>query len=414
MAKRSNEIDFSLVDINSIEFQSLPIELQHEVILDLKNKSRKPSQSRVEQMLENSETALDFSNQQIKNVIHRATLTERYHDTLQDKKRVVGTRQKVFTLKKNLLEDGIIKKPERKVVVDLNGLDGFHRERERTINSVPTSDVDHKIFTENKNHEDDPFPLQEVLAKINQDQHDGIQKSKLSLYLDLEKEIDNFADSLPMDNPLFWAESWEANAPTCFKVIYPHFKQIFTRDILLNSDSSLKDLVLILNKRIDNSSDEEEVKAHSYYLQFIESAIHRKEMILRNFEPAETTLLESANEVPITGKVKKGFIFESDSEVELSSILEEELPSRKHSSMHDPLPHDDLFKSNLFNEDELNCHCDSNDITNMESAKSETKEDIILIDSGNESEFSNESEIEWMSPDDSKMINSQARSTKVD
>lgn len=81
------------ININSAHFQTLPIEMQHEIILDLKNHSREPNQQRVLNMVENSKTALDFSKQQINNLIHRATLMERYNTTLKGdgvKKRVAG------------------------------------------------------------------------------------------------------------------------------------------------------------------------------------------------------------------------------------------------------------------------------------------------------------------------------------
>jgi DNA excision repair protein ERCC-5 len=65
------------LDIDSDTFQSLPPEVQYEVIQDLKNKSRQTSWARLDQMVRGSKTALDFSKQQIKLLKHRNTMTQR-------------------------------------------------------------------------------------------------------------------------------------------------------------------------------------------------------------------------------------------------------------------------------------------------------------------------------------------------
>jgi DNA excision repair protein ERCC-5 len=104
------QIDLNRVNIDSEEFNSLALEKQHEIILNLKNASRIPSQERVDEMVKSSKTAAEFSKAQIRNLVHRATLTERYHSTLKGAsldengrvvKRVEGSRQRMFFLEKN-------------------------------------------------------------------------------------------------------------------------------------------------------------------------------------------------------------------------------------------------------------------------------------------------------------------------
>lgn len=72
-----DEFTPSELDIDSDTFQSLPPEIQYEVIQDLKNKSRQTSWARLDQMVRSSATALDFSKYQIKSLKHRNTMTQR-------------------------------------------------------------------------------------------------------------------------------------------------------------------------------------------------------------------------------------------------------------------------------------------------------------------------------------------------
>ena len=149
-----NEIDLNKVNINSEHFKSLPVEKQHEIILSLKNASRIPSQQRVEEMVNSSKTSKDFSISQIKNLVHRATLTDRYHSTLKDKnskvaftRRVDGYRQRDFILTKS---DGAkggwnmeARENQEKIVTDLAGLQGFtSKPASNIVEFDETSDID--------------------------------------------------------------------------------------------------------------------------------------------------------------------------------------------------------------------------------------------------------------------------------
>lgn len=63
-------------DVNSPDFRELPTEVQYEIIGDLRLKSRQTSYARLQRMLKNAPTPLDFSKQQIKNLRQRNTLTQ--------------------------------------------------------------------------------------------------------------------------------------------------------------------------------------------------------------------------------------------------------------------------------------------------------------------------------------------------
>ncbi|KAJ3043972.1 DNA repair protein rad2 [Rhizophlyctis rosea] len=67
----------SSINIDSHAFTQLPIETQHSIILDQKNKSRQSSYKRLEAMVRAAPTAQDFSKLQIKNLVQRNYYTER-------------------------------------------------------------------------------------------------------------------------------------------------------------------------------------------------------------------------------------------------------------------------------------------------------------------------------------------------
>ncbi|KAI9032666.1 hypothetical protein CLU79DRAFT_727369 [Phycomyces nitens] len=67
----------SEIDFDSDVFQSLPHEIQYEIIQDIMIRSRQTSWDRLDQMLKNSNDPLDFSKQQIKQLAHRNEMTQR-------------------------------------------------------------------------------------------------------------------------------------------------------------------------------------------------------------------------------------------------------------------------------------------------------------------------------------------------
>ncbi len=63
-------------DIASSEFQSLPTEVQYEIVGNLRLKSRQTSYKRLQSMIKNARDALDFSKAQIMGLQHRNSLTQ--------------------------------------------------------------------------------------------------------------------------------------------------------------------------------------------------------------------------------------------------------------------------------------------------------------------------------------------------
>ncbi|EIN09779.1 PIN domain-like protein [Punctularia strigosozonata HHB-11173 SS5] len=64
------------LDVTSPAFRELPTEVQYEIIGDLRLKSRQTSYKRLQSMLRNARTSLDFSKEQIKNLKLRNALTQ--------------------------------------------------------------------------------------------------------------------------------------------------------------------------------------------------------------------------------------------------------------------------------------------------------------------------------------------------
>ncbi|KAF8513176.1 hypothetical protein BU17DRAFT_77279 [Hysterangium stoloniferum] len=101
-------------DVSSSAFRELPTEVQYEIIGDLRLKSRQTSYKRLQTMLQNSRTPLDFSRAQIRNLQQRNTLTQQLlvtTDTIGKAGvvipvRIASERNKEYVLVKNDNEEG--------------------------------------------------------------------------------------------------------------------------------------------------------------------------------------------------------------------------------------------------------------------------------------------------------------------
>ncbi|CEP16477.1 hypothetical protein [Parasitella parasitica] len=103
-----NEFNPNDLDIDSEAFFALPPEVQYEVIQDLMWKSRSTSWARLDDMVRESKTALDFSKQQIKLLKHRHKMSQRLMEassassgTQIEPTRVAGERGRQYVLYKN-------------------------------------------------------------------------------------------------------------------------------------------------------------------------------------------------------------------------------------------------------------------------------------------------------------------------
>ena len=96
-------------DLTSEMFRSLPTEVQYEIIGDLRLRSRQTSFKRLQNMLKNSETPMDFSKEQIKGLKERNRLTQKLLTTtdgmgkahVEIPIRIAGERNREYVLVKN-------------------------------------------------------------------------------------------------------------------------------------------------------------------------------------------------------------------------------------------------------------------------------------------------------------------------
>ena len=96
-------------DLTSETFRSLPTEVQYEIIGDLRLRSRQTSFKRLQNMLKNSETPLDFSKEQIMGLKERNRLTQQLLTTTDSMGkahveipiRIAGERNREYVLVKN-------------------------------------------------------------------------------------------------------------------------------------------------------------------------------------------------------------------------------------------------------------------------------------------------------------------------
>ncbi|KAG6900803.1 hypothetical protein C0993_000122 [Termitomyces sp. T159_Od127] len=101
-------------DVTSPSFRELPTEVQYEIVGDLRLKSRQTSYARLQKMLRNAPTPMDFSKQQIKNLQQRNALTQQLLVTTDSigsahisiPIRIASERNKEYVLMKNEGESG--------------------------------------------------------------------------------------------------------------------------------------------------------------------------------------------------------------------------------------------------------------------------------------------------------------------
>ncbi|KIJ52582.1 hypothetical protein M422DRAFT_776205 [Sphaerobolus stellatus SS14] len=102
------------LDVTNPAFRELPTEVQYEIIGDLRLKSRQTSHKRLQTMLKNSRTPMDFSKAQIRNLQQRNTLTQQLLVTTDSISkanvvipiRIASERNKEYVLIKNQGEEG--------------------------------------------------------------------------------------------------------------------------------------------------------------------------------------------------------------------------------------------------------------------------------------------------------------------
>jgi DNA excision repair protein ERCC-5 len=101
-------------DVTSPAFRELPTEVQYEIVGDLRLKSRQTSYKRLQTMLKNAPTPIDFSRQQIQNLKQRNALTQQLLITTDSigkahisiPVRIASERNKEYILVKNEGEGG--------------------------------------------------------------------------------------------------------------------------------------------------------------------------------------------------------------------------------------------------------------------------------------------------------------------
>lgn len=129
------------LNIDSPQFNALPIEIQYKLANDLRLKSRAPNAQRVRELTASADP-LDFSLGQIRNLVHRSTLSSKVSAIAQAKKdgitkgRIVGARQREFIILDNC--NGIgqklrLKESEFDALASIKGMAGFSESKVVTI-----------------------------------------------------------------------------------------------------------------------------------------------------------------------------------------------------------------------------------------------------------------------------------------
>ncbi|RKO95862.1 hypothetical protein CAUPRSCDRAFT_12438 [Caulochytrium protostelioides] len=79
VAENITDAEIRRLDLDSMAFRALPIEVQHEIVMEMKTKSRHPSKQRLQAMRQ-QKNALGFSHMQIQHLVDRRKMMETYAD----------------------------------------------------------------------------------------------------------------------------------------------------------------------------------------------------------------------------------------------------------------------------------------------------------------------------------------------
>ncbi|KAL7753914.1 DNA repair protein rad2 [Sorochytrium milnesiophthora] len=214
-------------DFDSQEFSQLPVEVQHDVVHNVKEKSRQQSHRRLASMIRSAPTALDFSRLQVKNLMNRNYLTQKLHEVTGfagagKEQRVASDRHRKYVFVKN--EDGRgwrfaeeaqptpITKTNRHTVISDKANPAFPLVgAERVLGDLSHSDGDDGVVAVATDGDSD-VEFEPVAATLNDsaqsDKHDRLAtlmasvsdlSSELQDFLSLQFTIvpDNFAMSFP-------------------------------------------------------------------------------------------------------------------------------------------------------------------------------------------------------------------------
>lgn len=143
-------------DVTSPAFRELPTEVQYEIVGDLRLKSRQTSYARLQKMLRNAPTPMDFSKQQIKNLQQRNALTQQLLVTTDSigsahisiPIRIASERNKEYVLMKNegesggwilgIRDDGTKQKP---IEIDQDNQEDLNDDSDDDMEEVPMQGV---------------------------------------------------------------------------------------------------------------------------------------------------------------------------------------------------------------------------------------------------------------------------------
>jgi 5'-3' exonuclease len=100
------------MDIDSNVFHSLPTEMQQEILTELKTRSIRPSWYKMDQVIDEAPSAIDFSRLQVRNVVHRRNLFQRLQTIYQkgsvlpnggtmEKRRIATQKDREYILVRN-------------------------------------------------------------------------------------------------------------------------------------------------------------------------------------------------------------------------------------------------------------------------------------------------------------------------
>ncbi|ORY04915.1 PIN domain-like protein [Basidiobolus meristosporus CBS 931.73] len=315
-------IDTENIDLDSEVFTSLPVEIQQEILLDLKNKSRQTSWNRLEHMIRSATTAFDFSQLQIKNLVRRNDLMQRFLESTGAtnrtstivKGRIASETDREYVLIRN--DDvaggwtmGIKSKKQdpnagtKETPVKLDSSDEDEDFEEVEIpgitkpNSVkPTAEVPFfnssleplrrtqasSLVNDMGSYVDDDESIDAVMERFKKlEEATLVEGKEVPGLIPLPSEVNNdssneCSEKLP-DPSLFVSKEqvydyWVNQAPPEFKVNFPLYEILLKEAVYDFSEEARNSIILSFTRKLEKTSDDgvsrDKVVAYSFYIAF--------------------------------------------------------------------------------------------------------------------------------------------------
>ncbi|PKC60854.1 PIN domain-like protein [Rhizophagus irregularis] len=285
------------IDVDSEVFRSLPLATQCEIIGELRIKSRQTSWDRIQEIVNNAPTAMDFSQLQIKYLVKRNDLTQKLINATNNANtdnttpiRIASERNKKYVLVKNREGNAgwtmsSIDENESNYKKQVSGT----RESPVYVDMSPHNDDKNAslefsksgLTTDNKNKdfEDHTSLSSEERSGLLMDKDAYVEDNEsmdsiIEKFKRLESEqlddIPNFDTSASMNSDSFYV-LWLSRMPPAFQKEYHDHNDMLRKAVYVWNDDELEEQKKSVTKKLGKlkESDKQKVDALNFWQRFL-------------------------------------------------------------------------------------------------------------------------------------------------